>query len=169
MAQKIDTALEKNVNIGIVEQDREGVISLLTPLLADEYVLYTKTRNYHWNVISPHFNDYHKFFEGQYTEIEVFIDDIAERIRQMGGMAIGTIEEMKSHSRLQEYPKQYPSDKEMFSNLVNDHEVIIRNLRTDLEKCDESFHDMGTSDFLTGLMEKHEKMVWMLRATAPQS
>ena len=167
MAQKIDTALEKNINIGIAEQDREGVVSLLTSLLADEYLLYTKTRNYHWNVVSPHFNDYHKFFEGQYGEIEVFIDDIAERIRQMGGKAIGTLEELKSHTRLQENPGQYPTDAEMFSNLVNDHEAIIRNLRIDLKKCDESFNDMGTSDFLTGLMENHEKMVWMLRATAP--
>ena len=167
MAQKIDTTLEKNVNIGIVEQDREGVVSLLTPLLADEYVLYTKTRNYHWNVVSPHFNDYHKFFETQYGELEVFIDDIAERIRQLGANAIATLEEIKNHARLKERPGKYPSDKEMFENLVGDHESIIRNLRNDLKKSDESFHDMGTSDFLTGLMENHEKMVWMLRSTAP--
>lgn len=165
MAQTTDTTLEKNVNIGIAEQDREGVVSILTSLLADEYVLYTKTRNYHWNVISPHFNDYHKFFEGQYGEIEVFIDDIAERIRQLGGKAIATLDELKSHSRLKEHPGQYPSDREMLSNLVQDHESIIRNLRDGLEKCDQNFHDMGTSDFLTGLMEKHEKMVWMLRST----
>ncbi len=167
MAQKIDTTVDKNLNIGIVEQDREGVVSLLTSLLADEYVLYTKTRNYHWNIVSPHFNDYHKFFETQYGELEVFIDDIAERIRQLGGNAIATLDELKSHTRLQEHPGKYPSDREMFSNLVSDHESIIRNLRTDLAKSDESFHDMGTSDFLTGLMENHEKMVWMLRATAP--
>lgn len=165
MAQTTNTTLEKNVNIGIAEQDREGVVSILTSLLADEYVLYTKTRNYHWNVISPHFNDYHKFFEGQYGEIEVFIDDIAERIRQLGGKAIATLDELKSHSRLKEHPGQYPSDREMLSNLVQDHESIIRNLRDGLEKCDQNFHDMGTSDFLTGLMEKHEKMVWMLRST----
>lgn len=169
MAQKADTPLEKNLNIGIVEQDRECVVSLLTSLLADEFALFTKTRNYHWNVVSPHFNDYHKFFEGQYTEIEVFVDDIAERIRQLGGKAIATLEELKSHTRLPEHPGQYPTDVEMFTNLVQDHEAIIRSLRADLKKSDESFNDMGTSDFLTGLMENHEKMVWMLRATAPQS
>lgn len=169
MAQTTDTQVEKNLNIGITEQDREGVVGLLTRLLADEYLLYTKTRNYHWNVVSPHFNDYHKFFEGQYGEIEVFIDDIAERIRQVGGKAIATLDELKSHARLTEHPGQYPSDKEMFSNLVTDHESIIRSLRSDLEKSDQSFHDMGTSDFLTGLMENHEKMLWMLRATAPQN
>lgn len=169
MAQVTDTIVEKNLNIGITEQDREGVISLLTSLLADEYVLYTKTRNYHWNVVSPHFNDYHKFFEGQYGELEVFIDDIAERIRQLGGKAIATLDELKSHARLDEHPGKYPSDVEMFQNLVKDHESIIRSLREDLRKSDESFNDMGTSDFLTGLMENHEKMVWMLRSTAPTS
>ena len=86
MTQKIDSPLEKNVSIGIAESDREGLVSMLTTLLADEFTIYTKTRNYHWNVTGPHFNDYHKFFEGQYGEIEVFIDDMAERIRQLGGM-----------------------------------------------------------------------------------
>ena len=166
MAQTTDTTLEKNVNIGIEEQNREGLVSILTSLLADEYALYTKTRNYHWNVTGPHFNDYHKFFEGQYGEIEVFIDDIAERIRQLGGKSIGTLDELKSYTRLPEHPGQYPSDKEMLSNLIADHEAVIRNLREDVEKSDKSFHDAGTSDFLTGLMENHEKMVWMLRATA---
>ncbi len=166
---KIDSQLEKNLNIGIAEHDREGVISLLTSLLSDEFVLFTKTRNYHWNVISPHFNDYHKFFEGQYVQIEVFVDDIAERIRQLGGKAIATLDELKSHTRIPEHPGQYPKDSEMFSNLVKDHEEIIRNLRIDLKKSVETFNDMGTSDYLTGLMENHEKMVWMLRATAPPS
>ena len=168
MSQKTETLIE-NIKIGIDENDRQAVIEMLTSLLSDEYVLYTKTRNYHWNVVSPHFNDYHKFFEGQYGQIAVFIDDVAERIRQLGGKAIATLEELKNHSRLSEHPGKYPTDKEMFSNLIQDHESIIRNLRTDLEKSDKSFHDMGTSDFLTGLMENHEKMVWMLRATAPQS
>lgn len=166
MAQSTDTTLEKNLNLGIEEQNREGLVSILTSLLADEYALYTKTRNYHWNVTGPHFNDYHKFFEGQYGEIEVFIDDIAERIRQLGGKAIATLDELKSHTRLSEHPGQYPSDKEMLTNLIADHEAVIRNLRVDVDKSAEGFHDAGTSDFLTGLMENHEKMAWMLRATA---
>jgi len=168
MSQKTETFIE-NVKIGIDENNRQAVIEMLTTLLSDEYVLYTKTRNYHWNIVSPHFNDYHKFFEGQYDEIAVIIDDVAERIRQLGGKAIATLEELKSHSRLSEHPGKYPGDKEMFSNLIQDHESIIRNLRIDLEKSDKSFHDMGTSDFLTGLMENHEKMAWMLRATSLQS
>ena len=164
MAQKHENVVE-DVSIGIEENAREAVVGMLTKLLADEFVLYTKSRKYHWNVISPHFNDYHKFFEEQYTEIEVFIDDIAERIRQLGGKAIGTLAEMKSETRLEEFPGINPPDKEMVKNLIADHESVIKSLRVDLQSCDEKYNDMGTSDFLTGLMEKHEKMAWMLRAT----
>ena len=153
--------------LGFSKLETAELVKAMNELIANYSVHYQKLRNYHWNVVSPHFNDYHKFFEGQYGEIEVFIDDIAERIRQLGGKAIATLEELKSHTRLKEHPGQYPSDKEMFSNLIEDHESVIRNLRSDLEKSDKSFHDMGTSDFLTGLMEKHEKMLWMIRSTAP--
>ena len=77
--------------IGLSDSNRNGVIKLLTPLLADEYVLYTKTRNFHWNVVGPQFNDLHKFFEAQYQEIDEFVDEIAERIRQLGGRRARTV------------------------------------------------------------------------------
>jgi starvation-inducible DNA-binding protein len=57
-----------------------------------------------------------------------------------------------------------PDPKTMMKNLLKDHELVIENLRKDLEDCAGSYKDMGTSDFLTGLMEKHEKMAWMLRS-----
>ena len=67
------------VNIGLSEPHRQGVVGILSRLLADEYLLYTKTRNYHWNVVGPQFNDLHKFFEAQYEAIDEFIDEVAER------------------------------------------------------------------------------------------
>src|ERR1700730_7969380 len=76
-------------NIGLTDANRNGVVKLLTPLLADEYVLYTKTRNYHWNVVGPQFNDLHKFFEGQYEALDDFVDEVAERIRQLGAPSRG--------------------------------------------------------------------------------
>ena len=70
-----------NPNLGIDDKDRVGVVEILNALLADEYVLYTKTRNYHWNVVGPQFNDLHKFFGEQYEAIDGFVDDVAERAR----------------------------------------------------------------------------------------
>jgi starvation-inducible DNA-binding protein len=150
-------------DIGLSDEQRDNVVKILNALLSDEYVLYTKTRNYHWNVTGPQFNDLHKFFEEQYTELNVVADDVAERARSLGGWALGTLKEFSQHARVNEYPGQYPQAREMIANLLGDHETIVRQLRTDLETA-ERHHDMGTNDFLTGLMENHEKMAWMLRA-----
>jgi starvation-inducible DNA-binding protein len=77
---------------------------------------------------------------------------------------MATLGEFTKNTRLEEEPNTYPDAKTMLSNLLNDHESIIRNLRVDLEACTTKYHDAGTTDFLTGLMEQHEKMAWMLRA-----
>ena len=161
MTQSKETPL---LNIGLSEEDRKGVIGILSKVLADEYLLFTKTRNYHWNVVGPHFHDLHKFFESQYEEVDGKIDEIAERIRSLGGNTISTMAEFIQHTRLEENPDKYNDAKTMVSQLLADHETIIRNLRKDVSVCFDKYHDIGTQDFLTGLIEDHEKMAWMLRA-----
>ncbi|HML94706.1 MAG TPA: DNA starvation/stationary phase protection protein [Thermodesulfobacteriota bacterium] len=151
-------------NIGIDDKNRDQVGKILNRVLADEYVLYTKTRGYHWNVVGPQFNDLHKFFEGQYEELQDIIDDVAERGRSIGVHALGSLQEMLDEKSLEEDTTKGADSKHMLRSLLSDHEAIIRKLRVDLEKAAEKHKDMGTSDFLTGLMEKHEKMAWMLRS-----
>lgn len=151
-------------NIGLTEKQRAGVVEILNTLLADEFVLYTKTRNYHWNVTGPQFHELHKFFEEQYEALSDIVDEVAERIRALGGEALGTLAEFLKRTRLKEHPGKYPSARAMLENLLNDHETIIRRVREDLETCAEKYRDMGTNDFLTELMQRHEKMAWMLRA-----
>ena len=152
------------LDIGLVDKNRAPIVEILNALLADEYVLYTKTRNYHWNVVGPQFNDLHRFFETQYAELDEIVDEVAERARTLGGRAEGTLAEFLKSARLKEYPGDYPDAGMMLANLAADHESIIRQMRADLEVCAEKYRDLGTSDFLTGLMEKHEKMAWMSRA-----
>ena len=96
------------LNIGLEAEQREGVVGLLSALLADEYVLYTKTRNYHWNVVGPQFNDLHKFFQDQYEALDDVIDEVAERARTLGGHAIGTLAEFVQLARLKEHPARIP-------------------------------------------------------------
>ncbi|MCH8011268.1 MAG: DNA starvation/stationary phase protection protein [Candidatus Marinimicrobia bacterium] len=151
-------------NIGISGEHREGVVQILNTLLSDEYVLYTKTLNYHWNVVGPQFNDLHKFFGSQYGELAEIIDKVAERARSLVGYAIGTLTEFQEQTRLDETPGQYPNARDMLSYLLSDHDAVIRSLRVDLETCMKTFLDVGTNDFLTGLMEIHEKMAWMIRS-----
>src|SRR2546428_6056674 len=152
------------LNIGLSKEQREGVQKILAALLADEYVLYTKTRNYHWNVTGPQFNDLHKFFEAQYEELNEFVDEVAERARQLGGRAYGTLAEFVKEARLTEAPGAVPAAKDLIPTLLADHDAGIPSLRAAIGPVADTYQDIGTSDFLTGLLEKHEKMAWMLRA-----
>jgi starvation-inducible DNA-binding protein len=151
-------------NIGLLDEQREGVVAILNTLLADEYLLYTKTRNYHWNVVGPQFNDLHKFFEAQYNELNEIVDDVAERSRALGGSAFGTMIEFLKATRLKEESGCYPEARHIIANLLADHVALICHLRIDLETCTEQYHDAGTNDFLTGLMKQHEKMARILPA-----
>ncbi len=151
-------------NIGISNNDRDAVVKILNQNLADLYVLYTKTRNYHWNVVGSRFNDLHKFFEAQYEALNETIDEVAERARALGGNSVATLADFVKSSRLSEHPGKYPNADTMLANLLADHEAVIQNLRKDVDTTNDDHHDTGTADFLTGLMEAHEKMAWMLRS-----
>ena len=87
-------------NIGMSDKNRKGTVEILNRLLSDEYILYTKTRNYHWNVTGPDFSELHKFFEAQYGELDEIIDEVAERSRALGGNALGTLKEFSKETRL---------------------------------------------------------------------
>jgi starvation-inducible DNA-binding protein len=151
-------------NIGIPDGNRQSVIGLLNTLLADEYLLYTKTRNYHWNVTGLQFNDLHKFFETQYEALDDIVDEVAERARSLGGRAAGTLEEFRKTARLGEDPGKVPAARDMLAALLADHEALARTLRADVDTVTDKYKDTGTADFLTGLLEQHEKMAWMLRS-----
>lgn len=155
---------QATLNIGLTQSSQDQEAGLLNALLADEYLLYTKTRKYHWNVVGPHFDELHKFFQSQYEILDESIDDIAERARSLGANSAGTLSEFLTLTRLREQPERYPVARQMLEDLLADHETIIRGLRTDVEACTDTYHDVGTADFLTGLMEGHEKMAWMIRA-----
>jgi len=151
-------------NIGLAPNSRHKVSDILGGIIADQYILYTKTRNYHWNVTGEDFPQYHKLFETQYSALDEDIDAVAERIRTLGGKTPATLSEFLKLATLKEHPAKYPTTKTMIANLLADHETVIRNLRKDIGSC-LKLDDVGTQDFLTQLMEKHEKTAWMLRAT----
>ncbi|RYG53076.1 MAG: DNA starvation/stationary phase protection protein [Chitinophagaceae bacterium] len=153
-----------NQHIGIKEQNTHAVALELAKLLADEYVLYTKTRNAHWNVEGTDFHSMHIFFEGQYQELDDMMDNVAERIRQIGHFAPATVSKFLQLTHLSEYSERDNTSLDFIRELLQDHESIIEFLRGNIEPFAGKFQDAGTSDFITGLMEKHEKMAWMLRA-----
>jgi starvation-inducible DNA-binding protein len=153
-----------NVNIGLDDSSRGGVARILDRLLADEFVLYIKTRRFHWNVVGPHFAELHRLFESQYEQLDDIVDEVAERARSLGGTAAGSLREFLELTRLAENAGDNPAAERMIAALLADHESLIRSLRADLETASDQYGDAGTGDFLTGLLERHEKMAWMLRA-----
>lgn len=150
-------------NIGIPENHTQAIALELNKVLADEFVLYVKTRNYHWNTEGSNFMEMHKFYESQFEELDKIIDAVAERIRALGHYAEARLKDYANLTRLEE--QAYTNkQKEQLQNLLNDHETIIQNMRKLVTLFSETHHDAGTSDFITGLMEDHEKMAWFIRS-----
>ena len=133
-------------------------------MLADEFVLYTMTRQFHWNVVGPSFKEMHELFESQYQALEKIADAVAERSRSIGREAIGSLGEFLELTQLPQRRTTRLDVKEMISTLLRDHQTVIRSLRTDIGAVSNENADIGTAEFLTDLMRQHEKMVWMLRA-----
>ena len=147
--------------IGIGKADLDKVCKVLSGILADQHVLYIKKRNFHWNLVGERFHTLHEFYEGQYGVLEKAIDETAERIRQLGGTAPGSMSEFLKLASLGEVHGNLIDGEETIEALVKDHETTIRSLRIAIDKVSA---DEGTADFLTGLMQTHEQMAWMLRS-----
>lgn len=149
---------------GISETNRQHVAHSLATLLADEFVLYAKTRNAHWNVEGPDFHAMHKFFESQYEQLDEMMDDVAERIRAIGHYAPATLKSYLALTHLSEQTRTKNDSQGYIHELLTDHEQVIMFLRQRINEFANEFGDAGSSDFITGLMEDHEKMAWMLRS-----
>ncbi len=150
-------------NIGITENNLQKSTTQLSMILADEMTLYVKTRKFHWNINGYNFMELHKLFQDQYSSLEETIDQVAERISKLGCNTIGTMQEFLAKTRLKESPEDYPSQKDMIRELLGDHESLIQELRKNITDSSEKSKDAGTIDFMTGIMEEHETMAWVLR------
>lgn len=150
--------------IGISAENREVVAHQLAKLLADEFVLYTKTLNAHWNLEGMDFHSVHLYFEDLYKQSADIVDDVAERIRQLGHYAPATLKNFLQLTHLTEQDESGNDSRSQIKKLLGDHESIIEFLRGNINEFADAHKDAGTSDYITGLMEKHEKIAWMLRA-----
>ncbi|MCL1887046.1 MAG: DNA starvation/stationary phase protection protein [Betaproteobacteria bacterium] len=150
------------INIGISVKDRENITKGLSRILAESFLLYMKTHNYHWNVKGPMFQTLHVMFEGQYTELWNALDQIAERIRSLGFAAPGTLKEYLRLASIKEM-EGVPSAEDMIRDVLAGSEAISRLSRDVLAVADKVGDD-PTVDLLTERMQVHEKNAWMLRS-----
>jgi starvation-inducible DNA-binding protein len=151
-------------NIGISAENLSQISHALNVILADEYLLYTKTRNAHWNVEGPDFHSKHLFFEAQYKELDEIVDSVAERIRSLGHYAPATLKIFLQLTHFSEKLYEQNDSIGFIKELLSDHESMIIHLREKVNVFANDLKDAGTSDYITGLMETHEKMAWMLRS-----
>jgi starvation-inducible DNA-binding protein len=150
------------IDIGIPAEQRMAIVEGLSHLLADSYTLYLKTHNFHWNVTGPMFQTLHAMFELQYTELATAVDEIAERIRALGGRAPGSYKEFGALTSVPE-AEGAPSATDMIRALVADHETVARVARSVFPTV-EGASDEVSADLLTQRMQVHEKTAWMLRS-----
>jgi len=151
------------INIGISSQDRQEIAAGLSRLLADSYTLYLKTHNYHWNVTGPMFNTLHTMFMEQYTELSLAVDEVAERIRALGFPAPGSYAAFARLTSINEASEEPANATQMLQELVADNETVVRTAREIFPLVDRA-NDESSADLLTGRMQRHEKVSWMLRS-----
>jgi starvation-inducible DNA-binding protein len=158
-----------NLNTGISNANSKKVAEALNQVLADEFVLYTKTLKFHWNIEGRDFHALHLFLDDQYNQLQTIIDSVAERVRKVGHFAIGSMKEFLAETSLKEHAATTSVAESMLSELVSDHDALIRKTRTLIDDFDKKYEDKGSSDFITGIMKEHEKMAWMLRSSVPNA
>ncbi|TGD77554.1 Dps family protein [Hymenobacter wooponensis] len=150
--------------ISIAAEHREVVAHQLATLLADEFVLSTKTLRAHWNLEGPDFHSMHRYFEELYQQATDRADQVAERIRQLGHYAPASLKTFLQLTHLTEQDDAGNDSLSLIRVLLQDHESIIEFIRGTLGEMQSAHKDAGTSDFVTALLEQHEKTAWMLRA-----
>ncbi len=151
------------VDTGIDEQARKEIAEELAGVLADSYTLLVKTQGYHWNVGGQRFAQLHLLFEQQYLELQVAIDDLAERIRALGSFAPGSFAELSVLATMPD-EERVPTDEDMVRRLADGHQAIARTARPLVRVADEA-GDVATADLLTARIRVHEKAAWMLRSS----
>ncbi len=148
---------------GMNEEQRASVSGALSKVLADTYMLYLKTQNFHWNYTGADFYPFHLLFEKQYEELAEAVDEIAERIRALGFFVEATTDAFKKISSIKEEHRVI-ANHEMVEQLIQGHEIVIRESRN-LSKLAEKHNDPGTVDLMGRRLNVHEKFAWMLRSS----
>ncbi|HUP92287.1 MAG TPA: Dps family protein [Solimonas sp.] len=157
-----DKGKTAKIDIGISNDQRKAIAQGLSRLLADEYTLYLKTHNFHWNVTGPMFSTLHLMFEQHYIEAALAVDLVAERIRALGRPAPGTYAQYAALSSIKE-EQGVPPALEMVRLLVKGHEACVKTARQVFPTAEDA-NDQPTCDLLTQRMQLHEKTAWMLRS-----
>src|SRR6202044_4058007 len=130
-------------------------------ILADVYALYFKTKNFHWHMSGPHFRDYHLLLDEQADQIFEVTDDIAERVRKIGGNTLHSVGEIKSHTRILDNDAEYVTPEDMLAELKGDNSDLVTRMREAHELAAEH-NDVASTSLLETWIDEAERRVWFL-------
>jgi len=150
-------------NVGISDKHRAAIAEALSAVLAGTYALQLQTQQSHWNVKGPFFDPLHKLFQTQYEELQLAVDEIAERIRVMGEDAPGTFADFIKLSPFKQR-SNFKNANDMVGYLLDGHDVMIASCKKAIDIANKG-GDEATADLLTERIASHGKTSWMLRTT----
>jgi starvation-inducible DNA-binding protein len=139
----------------------KDIAGALTALLADVFVLYLKTKNFHWHMSGPHFRDYHLMLDDQGEQIFAMTDDIAERARKIGGTTIRSIGHIARAQRLLDNDADFVTPQDMLAELRDDNLTLVSLMKETHELCDEH-GDIATASLIENWVDETERRAWFL-------
>jgi starvation-inducible DNA-binding protein len=138
-----------------------AVTAALNPLVADAFALYVKTKNFHWHVSGPHFRDYHLLLDDQGDQIFAMTDELAERVRKIGGTTLRSIGQIARLQRIRDNDQEFLPAVEMLRELMEDNKAFTANMRQAHEVAAQN-NDSATTSLLENFIDETEKRTWFL-------
>jgi starvation-inducible DNA-binding protein len=137
------------------------VTGALNPLLADAFALYLKTKNFHWHMSGPHFRDYHLLLDEQGEQIFAMTDELAERVRKIGGATVKSIGHVARLQRIKDNNEEFVAAVDMLRELMEDNKAFTTNMREAHEVADQN-NDSATTSLLENFIDETERRTWFL-------
>jgi starvation-inducible DNA-binding protein len=165
MSNKIDLATRRtaplNTPSDIAPDAVKNISGALNALLADTFALYLKTKNFHWHMSGPHFRDFHLLLDEHGDQIFGMTDDIAERVRKIGGITIRSIGHIGRLQRIEDNDAEYVDPLDMLSELREDNKAMVLSMRAVHDLCDDA-GDVATASLLENWIDETQRRTWFL-------
>jgi starvation-inducible DNA-binding protein len=149
---------------GLEQTSVRDISGALNALLADVFTLYIKTKNFHWHMSGPHFRDYHLLLDEHGDQLFAMTDDIAERVRKIGGTTIRSIGHIARLRRIQDNDADFVEAADMLSELREDEKALLLSMRAAHTLCDDE-EDVATTSLLENWIDQTERRIWFLFET----
>ena len=164
-AKKADLTTRRKAPLATPSDLKAGasadIAAALNGILADVFALYLKTKNFHWHMSGPHFRDYHLLLDEQADQIFATTDELAERVRKVGGRTLRSISEIAKVQTIKDNNEDYVPAREMLRELMNDNKLVVAAMRKAHDVCDDA-NDVASASLLENFIDETERRTWFL-------